>query len=131
MPHELRSRGATPLQASEVATRLKAEFRYLRIDPEEGRNRAIALAEWIESAPEALFLGKHQQALESAAKLKSLRDGDALAIEFGDEPDRTLRIVVIPGETIKFGYGSNAEQDASAPLAERCARALGYDMIVV
>ena len=51
-------------------------------------------------------MGRHQEVLVHAAKLKQLEPGDALAIEFGDDATRTKRIVVVPGEAISFGYGS-------------------------
>ena len=98
---------------------------------ETGLQAALAQAAWIERAPASIFLGHHQRALETAAELKALKLGEALAIEFGDDSDRTLRCVVIPGESIKFGYGSNEEEAEAVPLVERCARALGCDIDVV
>ncbi len=130
MGHELRPRSGALPSATEVAGLLKWEFAYVRTDAEEGQRRARARAEWIERAPARVFLGRHQEALAGAARLKSLGPSEALAIEFGDDPSRTKRIVVIPGEPINFGYASREDEVASKTLVERCARALDCEVVV-
>jgi len=131
MTHELTPRCGELPPAIEIARLLENEFAYVKVDTETGLQAALAQAAWIERAPASIFLGHQQRALETAAELKALKLGEALAIEFGDDSDRTLRCVVIPGESIKFGYGSNEEEAEAAPLVERCARALGCDIDVV
>ncbi len=130
MGHELRSRTETFPAAKEIARLLAIEFAYVRTDAAEGMAKARERAAWIERAPARVFLGRHQEALEGAKRLRSLATGDALTIEFGDEPRRTKRIVVIPGEPIHFGYASQDEEAASADLVERCARALDCELVV-
>jgi hypothetical protein len=87
-------------------------------------------AAWIERASPRVFLGRHEEALEGAKRLKSLAPGDALVIEFGDAPSRTSRIVVLPGEPINFGYPSKDEEIASRDLVDRCARALNCEVVL-
>jgi hypothetical protein len=127
--HELRSRTGTFPSAKEIASLLATEFAFVRTDAAEGTAKAHERAEWIERAPARVFLGRHQEALDGAKRLRSLTTGDALAIEFGDEPHRTKRIVVIPGEPINFGYASQDEEAASADLVERCAKALDCEVV--
>jgi hypothetical protein len=131
MPYELRPRGETIHSAQEVAELLTGEFRYVKGDADDGLRQAQARAEWIERAPARIFLGHHERALQGAARLKSLVPGEALTIEFGDNAETVLRAIVLPGETISFGFRSNEEQLASKSLAERCARALDCELVVV
>ena len=97
----------------------------------ERRGEARARADWIERAPPRIFLGRHKEALEGAARLRNLGPGEALTIEFGDDAVRTKRIVVIPGEPINFGYASKDDEIASSSLVQRCARALDCDVVVI
>lgn len=131
MAYELKPRSKTSLSAADVARILATEFAYMKTNAKEGLKHARDQAEWIERAPAGVFLGHHQKALETAAKLKSLTLGEALTIEFGDDQAKTLKAIVIPGEAIRFGFRSNEEQVASKALAERCARVLECDLVVV
>jgi hypothetical protein len=125
MAHELIPRSGRFLPASEVARLLSTVFSYVRTDPVDGLKQAIARAEWIERAPARLFLGHLEEAHRFAAMLRNLAPGEALTIEFGDDPSRKiLKIVVLPGESIKFGYASKDEEILSRDLVERCARVL-------
>ena len=130
MGHELRPRTGSLPTASEVARRLATEFAIVKTDPEDGLRQARSKAEWIERAPVRVFLGHHQEALETASRLKQLAPGDALTIEFGDDAYETRRIVVIPGEPINFGYASKEDEVAAKSLVERCARALDCDVVL-
>jgi len=131
MAYELIPRTEGPLSARKAARLLETEFAYTKVDADDGLKHARDRAEWIERAPARIFLGHHEKALETAAKLKSLARGEALTIEFGDNQNDTLTAIVIPGETIRFGYRSNEEQASSRPLVERCARVLGCDIVVM
>jgi hypothetical protein len=129
MGHELKPRSGALPSAKEIAERLAKEFRYVKADPEEGLKQARARAEWIERAPPRVFLGRHQEALAGAARLKNLAHGEALAIDFGDDATNHKRIFVIPGEPINFGYRSKEDEAASKILVERCAHALDCDVV--
>lgn len=132
MAHELKPRSGSLPSASEVARLLATEFSYVRTDAVDGLKEAKERAAWIDRAPARLFLGHHQQALELAAKLRNLSLGEALTIEFGDDPSTTkLRIVVLPGESVKFGYASRDDEMSSKDLVERCARVLDCETILI
>lgn len=132
MAHDLIPRGGSLPTASEVARLLATEFAYVKADAADGLKQAQKRAEWIERAPTRVFLGHQAQALEFAAKLRNLSSGDALTIEFGDNPSgKTLTIVLLPGESIKFGYASNEDEGSSRELVERCAHVLSCEMIVI
>jgi hypothetical protein len=128
--HELRPRAASAPTASEVARLLTIEFAFVKTDAAEGMAKARERATWIEQAPARVFLGRHEEALEGAKRLKNLAPGEALAIEFGDALSRTMRIVVIPGEPINLGYASKEEEVASRVLLHRCARALNCEAVL-
>lgn len=130
MGHELRPRGGSFPSAKEIANRLAKEFAYVKTDADEGMRQARSRAEWIERAPARIFLGRHKEALEGAARLKNLAHGEALAIEFGDDATKTRRIVVVPGEPINFGYASIEDETASKGLVERCAHALDCEVVL-
>lgn len=130
MGHELKPRGGDQLSASEVARRLAESFRYVKADAKDGLKQAVSRADWIEHAPVGLFLGHHQQALEFAARLRNVKSGDALTIEFGDDATKKIKIIVIPEESIKFGYSSKEEEVASRDLVERCAGVLNCEIVV-
>ena len=102
----------------------------MKTDAADAIQRARSRAEWIERAPVRVFLGRHREALEGAARLRSLAPGEALTIEFGDDSKQTTRIVVIPGEPINFGDASKDDEEASKSLVERCALALDCDVVV-
>lgn len=131
MAFELRPADGNLASAREVERLLSEEFAYLKSDPDEGLEQARARATWIEQAPPRVFLGRHEQALEMATRLKRLPSGEALAIEFGDDATRTLRIVVMPGDTIRFGFASSEEQASARPMVERAARALECEVVLI
>jgi hypothetical protein len=130
MGHELKPRTGNFPVARQVARRLAAEFAYVKTDEADGVKRAHERAEWIERAPAQIFLGRHEEALRGAARLRNLAPGDALTIEFGDDSSKTTRIVVMPGEPTRFGYASKEDEAASRDLLERCARALDCELVI-
>jgi hypothetical protein len=130
MGHELKPHGGSFPSATEIAARLAKEFAYVKTDADEGMKQARSRADWIERAPARVFLGRHKEALEGAARLKKLAPGEALVIEFGDDSKKTKRIVVIPGEPINFGYASKEDEAASKGLVDRCARVLDSDVVL-
>lgn len=130
MGHELRPREGSLPAAREIARLLAIEFAFVSTNEVEGSQKAQEVAAWIERAPAYLFLGRHDEALAAARRLRSLAPGDALTIAFGDNPSRTMRITVIPGEPIRFGYASDHEEAASRDLVERCARALHCEVVL-
>ena len=118
------------LTAAEVVDRLRTEFAYVEADSDEGTRRALALADWIEARPAAAFLGQHAAWLKHAKRLRALAPGEAMGITFGDAPDGpTLHTVVLPGDVIKFGYGSEEEERRLRPLVDRCAQALDAEVV--
>src|SRR5882724_1590724 len=104
MGNSLRPRDAKNLPVSEVARRLLEAFPYVSIDEAEGLNIARRRAAWLENASPAIFLGKRDLALQRAKDLKALELGGALRIDFGDSPQESIRIIVLPDEDIQFGY---------------------------
>lgn len=110
---------------------LETEFPYVSVDAEDGLKRARERAAWIERAPSHIFLGHHEHALETAKRLKALPLGDALTIEFGDDKEHALRIVLVPGELVAFGFRSNEEESEARSVVERCARVLESDVVVI
>ncbi len=132
MAHELIPRSGKLPAANEIVRLLAIEFAYVKADAADGLRQAQKRADWIERSPARVFLGHQQEALEFAAKLRTLSSGEALTIEFGDDPStKRLTMVVLPGESIKFGYASREDEASSRELVERCARALDCEMILV
>lgn len=132
MAHELIPRSGKLPAAREVVRLLATEFAYVKADAADGLRQAQKRADWIERSPARVFLGHQQEALEFAAKLRTLSSGEALTIEFGDDPStKRLTMVVLPGESIKFGYASKEDEASSRELVERCAQALDCEMILI
>ena len=103
----------------------------MRVDAEAGMRSARARADRLERASFGAFQGRHAEVLEFVRQLRALAPGDALEIEFGDDAARTLRLVIVPGEQLRFGYGSPDEEHASRSLIERCAEALECDRVLI
>ena len=130
MGHELVPRSGTLLTSFEVARRLRDRFRYVRVDEGEGQAAALAHATWIERANPNVFLGRHEEALRYARRLRNLMTGEALAIVFGDDSEHCRRITVLPEQRIQVGYAGDADEIASRDLVTRCAQALECDIVV-
>lgn len=129
MGHQLNPRTGAVLPAAEVVLRLQKEFRIVKTDAAEGTRQALGMAAWIERMPARAFFGRHEAALARAGRLRALAPGEALVVEFGDEPDHALRTYLIPEEPIKFSYRSDEHEAACRPLVERCARVLECDVV--
>ena len=129
--HELTPRSDVLLSTAEVERLLRAEFAHVRSDADAGARAARALADRLERASPRAFFGRAEQVLAYAARLRVLPVGDVLEIHFGDTEHDALRVVVMPGERLRFGYGSTEEEQAARPLIERCARVLECDIDVI
>lgn len=130
MGHQLSPRTGGLLPVAEVVRRLQEEFRVVKTDAEAGMRQALSTAAWLERMPASAFLGRHEAALEEAGRLRALSPGEALVVEFGDEPDRALRTYLISGDPIQFGYQSDEHEAECRPLIERCARVLDCDIVL-
>jgi hypothetical protein len=128
MGDSLKPRGPAALPVPDVARRLREAFSYVSIDETAGLNLARKRAAWIEKAPAAIFLGKRDEALQQAKALNALELGGALVIDFGDSPEKSVQIVVLPDEAIQFGYRGEADRLEQRGLVERCAAALDCDI---
>lgn len=128
MGTELVPRSGQLPDVQEIIRRMRAEFSYVTVDEDDGLKQARERAEWIEQAPARIFLGRRQEALRGAAKLKALSRGEAVTIEFGDGQAVTRRFVAIPGEPLSFGYASEADEKLGQKLIERLALALDCDV---
>ncbi|MFS8068225.1 MAG: hypothetical protein ACMG6S_17865 [Byssovorax sp.] len=132
MAHELIPRSGKLPAANEVVRLLATEFAYVKADAADGLRLAQERADWIERSPARVFLGHQQEVLECAAKLRTLQPGEALTIKFWDDPSaKRLTMVVLPGESIKFGYASKEDEVSSRELVERCAWALDCEVIMI
>lgn len=131
MAHQLIPRSRTYVDAREVARRLATAFPHVIVDETEGAAEALRRASWIESATPAVFLGRHEEALAFARRLRSLFPGEALSIRFGDEEHALVRIAVLPGEPITFGYSGPEQEEALRSIVERCAEVLEADLVRV
>lgn len=131
MAYELAPKdGSPPHAAKAVADLLAAEFRCVERDVDEGMKRAHSLADWYEAMADRVFKANRQDALAHAEALRKLAWGDAMTITFGDDADALLRTTVMPGDTVRIGFGSNEAEAAARPLVERAARVLGYGITV-
>jgi hypothetical protein len=126
--HALVPRNGVALPVAEVAKRLQQAFPYVDIDFDAGRRAAAAQADRIEKMPAAMLLGQRARAVEYARELRTIAPDGAAVIVFGQAPDRALKVTVLPGEMIKFGYQSSEEEAQNRELVARCASALDCDL---
>lgn len=117
--------------AREVVRLLETAFAYVRADADEGLRAARRTAERLERASPVAFFGRRAEVLEHAKKLRSLELGEALAIEFGDHSERTLRFTLLPGDRIVFGYRGSEDEEQARDLVRRCADALDCEIEVI
>jgi hypothetical protein len=131
MGYELVLNGNAPLSPSAVAAKLEGAFAIVRVDAEEGRRRAIAIAARLESmgvrSIGKLVLGGPKR----AAWLRALPAGEALVVQFGDEEHHLLQVLLIPGDNVRFGLDGPESEAAAKSLIERCARALNAEVVLV
>jgi len=109
-----------------AVNRLKPVFRYVEADGEEGCRYVL-------------------EAIQRLKAARSLRQGDrdmvqwldqvknrALFVCFGDDAGSDLALLsthVVPGLPLEFEYASVTHERAVQPLLERCAAALGYEIL--
>lgn len=129
MGHQLNPKDGALLPASEVARRLKLCFPYVVVDADEGMRKTLAYADWLEKAPARIFLGKHDDALAYARRLRALEPGEAVVIRFGDRQEDAVEIAVTPGQPILFGYASNEDARMLSGLVGKCAMALDCEVV--
>ena len=111
-----------------VLSRLNKEFRYFEADEELGRRHMEQLLACYESSMKHTFSVQRQRFLHRLAKGAC----NAVYVQFGDNPGSNteyLETVLIPTEPIVFGYQSTEHQITAAPLLERCASVLGYEIV--
>lgn len=128
MGHEIDMDGKV-LAVPEILARIRGEFSCVVVDEVAGSNRAIETAAWIERSPPQLFLGHHDAAMAQAKSLRTLKPGDALRVDFGDVPGSLVTCFLCPGESLRFGYRGESDEEAQLPLIERLARALDAKIV--
>lgn len=128
MGHELIPRSGA-FSPAEVVRMLKREFAYVDVDAAGGLEAARAQADFIERAAAHIF-PDHAAALAHASRLRALEEEDAFIVHFGDRSDLAVRIRLLPGGAIQFGYAGREEELSVRHLVERCARALESDIVL-
>jgi len=131
MGYELVLKGNAPLSPSAVAAKLEGAFAIVRVDAEEGRRRAVAIAARLESMGVRSIGKLVLDGPKRAAWLRSLPAGEALVVKFGDEERHLLQVLLIAGDNVTFGFDGPETEAAAKPLLERCARALGAKLVVI
>jgi len=122
MSHRLEPRaGALLLDPNEVARRLRDEFEHCEIDREQGQDHVgDMLAKLIElNAPQAMIDEV------SAGRDRSLQ----VTVADDSASEDYLTFIVQPNDGILIGYFSAQHEKATRPILERCARALGYQIV--
>jgi hypothetical protein len=94
------------------------------VDEEEGLRFAHASAERLSKLPARVFLGRQDNVLARAAKLRDIQTGEALVVVFGKSANENLRIVLLPDEPIRISYGNKQEEQAQRGLVDECAAVL-------
>jgi hypothetical protein len=131
MGYELVPRGDVSLSPSAVAAKLEGAFAIVRVDAQEGRRRAIALAARLESMGVRSIGKLVLDGPKRAAWLRALPADEALVVQFGDEEHHLLQVLLIPGDHLMFGFDGPESESAAKPLIERCARALNAEVVLV
>lgn len=129
MGHELRSKSGPVATAADVVGVLRSTFSHVEVDETEGAKAAASKIAWIEKSPPRLFLGRHEEALAYARRLRALKPGEAVVVRFGDDRRLLATAIVMPEEPICFGYASAAEERALLPLISRLAAAMGAELV--
>jgi hypothetical protein len=124
MAHRLEPRKGRPyLDPEEVVRRLRDEFVHCEADADAGADiTGDMIAKLIE-------LKAPQEIIDAAVAGRER----ALRITVADDAatDDYLSFVVQPDEGPFIGYYSAQHEAATRPLLERCARTLGYKIILV
>lgn len=130
MAHELRRRTGTMPTARDIARLLSSEFSYVRTDAEAAKRRGLALASRLAGLPPGVVDECQQQSLrDHIVQLRYLSPENALVVEFGDSSEQTVSVLVLPNESIKFGYRSTEEEERVYSLVSRCAAALRCELV--
>jgi hypothetical protein len=117
---------STYLTPQTVVNRLKTEFSYVETDGDGGRRYILETIARLKSDSSFRLVG--QQVVE---KLERLKDR-TIFVCFGDDAGSDLAQLstyVIPGMPLVFEYASVAHEQAVLPLLQRCAAALGYELV--
>lgn len=115
------------LSPPEVVERLRSEFSTVKVDRKQGEAHVVRM---IDQLTRMLHLTPPPASEAEIDRLRSVRE-QAVFLMFGESTDSDngyLGTTVIPGEPLFFGYSSGRHQEATRPLLERCASALGYEI---
>ncbi len=124
MSHRLEpSDGKSHLEPKEIARRLRDEFASCEVDAEQGVDDVgDMLAKLIElKAPQAIIDEV------AAGRERSLR----ITIADDMASDNYLSFIVRPNDGLLIGYYSAQHELATRPLVERCAKVLGYKIVLL
>lgn len=134
MAHQLFPDKGNFLTPAEVVDRLTRAFRFVRVDEQAGRLAALKKAAWMEREPPAGFPRSPEseaQAKAYASRLRGAKPGETLSVDLGDDENDLRSIYVYPDAAILMSYESDEVQQAWTARAARCARVLGYVLVVV
>jgi len=130
MAHQLwPEEGAPFLTVEEVLERWRAVFAYVDADPAAGRAQMDETIAYLQR----MVGGNKYFTPEELAKARRDRD-HAVRVRLADAAqhgDVYLETLVTPEAEILFDYADGFHEDAAAPLVERAARALGYQLELV
>jgi hypothetical protein len=125
MAHRLEPPEATePLDPTEVARRLRAEFPHVEADASGGADVVAAMIRQFErmNAPPPV-IEEHRRLAPSAIRI--------VVADAPDFRDAYLCFTALPGRGFLVGYHSARHEQESRVLLERCARVLGYEITLV
>jgi hypothetical protein len=113
--------GRPYLDPEEIARRLREEFASCEVDAEQGQ----------EDVREMLAKLREMRAPKAVIDQVAAGRDRSLRITVADESgsDDSLSFMVRPDDAILIGYFSAEHQTATRPLVERCALALGYEVV--
>jgi hypothetical protein len=113
---------AKPLPVAKVLRRLRDQFKVVEADKSQGWDHVAdmiaATLRYSDDIPE-----REQQ----LAWLESVQE-DAVYVAFGDTPDAVASCCVMPGAELYFATPDEIHGPLR-PLIDRCATALGYELV--
>lgn len=124
MSHELKPKDGAPFLAPvEAISRLRSEFDYVTVDSDAGADHVGEML--------ATFL--RLKAPETTVQFYSSRQKQSFMVEIADAADTDLSVyfALVPDVALLIGYSSAQDEAVCLPLVERCARALGYQVVLV
>ncbi|MGQ0750831.1 MAG: hypothetical protein ACT4PS_09885 [Betaproteobacteria bacterium] len=122
--------GERYLYPTEVIGRMKLAFAYVETSEEGAREK---IQEWMSQLAFVAADGRTEECDADLDRLDQLQDA-ALYVHFGDEvgDDATLlSMFVVPTQPIFVDPLTGEDREKAAPLIERCAAALGYEVVEV